>query len=55
MKANMVESQFNTLERPDDEDRVAVIDIDTNIDQVVERALQALMQLNTRNETKVSA
>ncbi|MDE1239920.1 gluconokinase [Vibrio aestuarianus] len=55
MKANMVESQFNTLERPDDEDRVAVIDIDTNIDQVVERALQALRQLNTRNETKVSA
>ncbi|KEY60826.1 gluconokinase [Serratia sp. DD3] len=49
MKQNMVESQFNTLERPDNELQVAVVDIDTDIDNVVERALIALNQLDTAN------
>lgn len=49
MKQNMVESQFNTLERPDNELKVAVVDIDTDIDNVVERALVALSQLDTAN------
>ncbi|AEH32788.1 gluconokinase [Vibrio anguillarum] len=54
MKANMVESQFNTLERPDNEVKVAIVDIDTDIDEVVERALVALREL-TLDGQKVSA
>jgi gluconokinase len=49
-----VESQFNTLERPDNEVKVAIVDIDTDIDEVVERALVALREL-TLDGQKVSA
>ncbi len=45
MKANMVESQFNTLERPVNEPKVAIVDIDADIDDVVERAVAALYLL----------
>lgn len=45
MKANMVESQFNTLERPVNEPKVAIVDIDADIDEVVERAIAALYLL----------
>lgn len=55
MKSNMVESQFNTLERPDNEDQVAVVDIDTDIDDVVSNSIVALHALTTRSHTKVTA
>lgn len=55
MKSNMVESQFNTLERPDNEEQVAVVDIDTDIDAVVSNSITALHALTTRSHTKVTA
>ncbi len=55
MKPNMVESQFDTLERPDNEDQVAVVDIDTDIDDVVNNSIAALHVLTTRNNIKVTA
>lgn len=43
MKVNMVESQFATLERPDDnEPGVVRISIDADIDTVVDNAIRAL-------------
>ncbi|MFB9136361.1 gluconokinase [Vibrio sp. AK197] len=45
MKVNMVESQFATLERPDDNEvDVININIDQDIDGVVSQAVQALKQ-----------
>ena len=55
MKSNMVESQFNTLERPDNENQVAVVDIDADIDDVVSNSIIALHDLATRNHIKVTA
>ena len=55
MKSNMVESQFNTLERPDNEAQVAVVDIDTDIDDVVSNSITALHALTTRSNIKVTA
>lgn len=48
MKSNMVESQFNTLERPDNEDQVAVVDIDTDIDTIVKHSILALNYLKEK-------
>ena len=53
MKSNMVESQFNTLERPDNEAQVAVVDINTDIDDVVSNSIIALHALATDSHTKV--
>ena len=55
MKSNMVESQFNTLERPDNEAQVAVVDINTDIDDVVSNSIIALHALATGSHTKVTA
>lgn len=55
MKSNMVESQFNTLERPDNENQVAIVDIDADIDDVVSNSIIALHDLATHNRTKVTA
>ncbi|MGR6861449.1 gluconokinase [Aliivibrio salmonicida] len=55
MKSNMVESQFNTLERPDNEAQVAVVDINTDIDDVVSNSIIALHTLATGSHTKVTA
>lgn len=51
MKSNMVESQFNTLERPDNEDQVAVVDIDTDIDTIVKHSIVALNDLKEEKTT----
>lgn len=51
MKANMVESQFNALERPDNEDQVAVVDIDTCIDTIVQHSIAALNALKEPNNS----
>ncbi|MBB1315451.1 gluconokinase [Aliivibrio sp. SR45-2] len=51
MKSNMVESQFNTLERPDNEDQVAVVDIDTDIDIIVKHSIVALNDLKEEKTT----
>lgn len=42
MKENMVMSQFDILERPDDELDVIVVSIDDTIEQVVTRAAEAI-------------
>lgn len=55
MKSNMVESQFNTLERPDNEAQVAVVDINTDIDDVVSNSIIALHDLTTGSYIKVTA
>ncbi|MCR6552633.1 gluconokinase, partial [Aeromonas sp. CPF2-S1] len=44
MREAMVQSQFDTLERPDDEPGVFRIDIDGTFEQVVDRAVTALTQ-----------
>ncbi|WP_127958510.1 gluconokinase [Serratia microhaemolytica] len=44
MRENMVQSQFDTLERPDGEAGVFRVDIDGSFNQVVDRALAALEQ-----------
>jgi gluconokinase len=54
MKENMVESQFSALQRPDNEERVVVVDIDTDIDQVLARAVHSLKQLDEQQLIKVS-
>lgn len=46
MQYNMVNGQFATLERPENEPNVAVVDIDGTREQVIERAIIALNQLN---------
>lgn len=43
MKENMVNSQFATLERPDDEPQTLIVSIDVPIEQVVEEAAAALI------------
>lgn len=50
MQENMVNGQFATLERPDNEANVVVVDIDGNREQVLERAMQALKTLNISKE-----
>ncbi|SJN55190.1 Thermoresistant gluconokinase [Vibrio ruber DSM 16370] len=42
MKDNMVKSQFDTLERPDQEPRTIVVNIEGSIEQVVERIITEL-------------
>jgi gluconokinase len=44
MREAMVQSQFDTLERPDGEPGVFRIDIDGTFEQVVDRAVTALTQ-----------
>ncbi len=44
MRESMVQSQFDTLERPDGEAGVFHIDIDGTFEQVVDRAVTALEQ-----------
>ena len=44
MRESMVQSQFDTLERPDGEAGVFHIDIDGTFEQVVDRAVSALEQ-----------
>jgi len=44
MREAMVQSQFDTLERPDGEAGVFRIDIDGTFEQVVDRAVTALQQ-----------
>ncbi|MGL4474168.1 MAG: gluconokinase [Shewanella sp.] len=43
MKEVMVNSQFATLERPDDEPKTIVVGIDCDIETVVERAVAAIL------------
>lgn len=45
MRETMVNSQFETLERPEHEAGVATVSIDCSIDEVVERAVVALGEL----------
>lgn len=46
MKTEMLQSQFNTLEIPqDDEKDVVFIDIDSSFNEVVERCIQAIQPL----------
>ncbi|MGF1724433.1 gluconokinase [Photobacterium nomapromontoriensis] len=45
MRETMVNSQFETLERPENEPGVAIVSIDCSIDEVVERAVVALGEL----------
>ncbi|NLS14457.1 gluconokinase [Vibrio sp. SM6] len=42
MKENMVNSQFDTLERPEGEPRTLFVDIDATIDEVVANAAQLI-------------
>ena len=45
MREGMVKSQFETLERPDGEAGVFPVDIDATFEQVVDRAVTALAQV----------
>lgn len=42
MKENMVNSQFETLERPDHEPNTVVVSIDGTVEEILERAIQLL-------------
>lgn len=44
MKENMVKSQFETLERPDDEPQTLVVSIKGDISGVVERSAAELLK-----------
>ncbi|CAM3133025.1 gluconokinase [Vibrio mytili] len=44
MKESMVKSQFDALERPDNEPKTIVVSIDGDIHAVVERSAQALLK-----------
>lgn len=44
MKENMVNSQFETLERPDGEPQTPIIPIDCSVQEVVSCAIQALQE-----------
>lgn len=44
MKENMVNSQFETLERPDGEPQTLIIPIDCSVQEVVSCAIQALQE-----------
>jgi len=43
MKENMVNSQFETLERPDAEPQTIVVGIDCSIEEIVDNAAQQLI------------
>lgn len=45
MKENMVKSQFETLERPDNEPQTLIISIDGYISDVVERSAAELIKM----------
>ncbi|MCU8501018.1 gluconate kinase, partial [Vibrio vulnificus] len=44
MKENMVNSQFETLERPDGEPRTLLVSIDTTIEDVVANAAELILE-----------
>ena len=46
MKENMVNSQFETLERPDAEPQTIVVDIDCSIEEIVAKAAEQLIAAN---------
>ncbi|OEE69807.1 gluconate kinase [Enterovibrio norvegicus FF-33] len=46
MKENMVKSQFETLDRPDNEPQTIVVSINCDIQSVVEHAAQAVLERN---------
>lgn len=46
MKENMVNSQFETLERPDAEPQTIVVNIDASIEEIIEEAAQKLIAQN---------
>ncbi|MGF1770480.1 gluconokinase [Enterovibrio makurazakiensis] len=46
MKENMVKSQFETLDRPDNEPQTIIVSIDCDINTVVERAAQAMLGMS---------
>ncbi|WP_162063620.1 gluconokinase [Vibrio taketomensis] len=46
MKENMVNSQFETLERPDAEPQTVVVDIDCSIEEIVAKAAEQLIAAN---------
>ncbi|WP_404973356.1 gluconokinase [Vibrio campbellii] len=46
MKENMVNSQFETLERPEDEPRTIFVSIDATIDDVVSNAAELILVQN---------
>jgi gluconokinase len=50
MQENMVNGQFATLQRPDNEPNVVVVDIDGSPEQVLQRAMRALNILNISKE-----
>ena len=45
MKENMVKSQFETLERPDNEPQTLIVSIDGDISDVVERSAAELTKM----------
>ncbi|TON79421.1 gluconate kinase, partial [Vibrio parahaemolyticus] len=45
MKENMVKSQFETLERPDNEPQTLIVSIDGDISDVVERSAAELIKM----------
>ncbi len=51
MQENMVNGQFATLQRPDGEPNVAVVDIDGSHETIITRAINALKNLNVIKET----
>ncbi len=48
MKENMVKSQFDALERPDDEPQTLVVDIDGEISDVVDWAAASILEAEQR-------
>lgn len=46
MKENMVNSQFETLERPDAEPQTVIVDIDCSIEEIVAKAAEQLIAAN---------
>ncbi|MEZ8082729.1 gluconate kinase [Enterovibrio norvegicus] len=46
MKENMVKSQFETLDRPDNEPQTITVSIDCDIETVVDRAAKAMLEMN---------
>ncbi|WP_028023775.1 gluconokinase [Enterovibrio calviensis] len=45
MKENMVKSQFETLDRPDNEPQTIIVSIDCDINTVVDRAAEAMLDV----------
>lgn len=50
MQEHMVTGQFATLERPDNEANVAIVDIDCSIDLVISKSISALKKLHETQE-----